>query len=163
MKRMICVILAVSLFLTGCGFYGTRIKNPVTFYYLCDKYQTDLCCVIVSEEREAAGHTDDLSYLLALYLMGPTDDENVSPLRPGTRIKSERKDDTVYLELTEPFQILSDIEFSLVCSCLTLTCLNITDAKTVTITSGERSKTMSQDTITLYDTIAEPIPTEETT
>lgn len=161
MKRILCIVLAISVFLTGCSFFGTRIKEPVTFYYLCDKYQTDLCCVIVSEEREASGHIGDLSYLLALYLMGPTDDEKVSPLRAGTKIQSERKNDQIYLELTEPSRVLSDIEFSLACACLTLTCLNLTDAKTVTITSGERSKTMNRNTLTLYDTIAEPIPTED--
>lgn len=161
MKRVLCIILAISVFLTGCSFFGARIKEPVTFYYLCNKYQTELCCVIVSEEREASGHIDDLSYLLALYLMGPTDDEKISPLRPGTKIQSEYKNDQVYLELTEPSRVLSDIEFSLACACLTLTCLNIMEAKTVTITSGERSKTMNRNTLTLYDTIAEPLPTED--
>ena len=73
MKRIVCMILALCFLLSGCGSFGARIREPVTFHYLCADYQEKLCCVIVSEEREASGHSGDLSYLLALYQMGPAD------------------------------------------------------------------------------------------
>lgn len=160
-QRILCLILSISILLTGCGFFGERIKEPVTFYYLCSSYQEDLCCVIVSEEREASGHLGDLSYLLALYLMGPTNDEYVTPLPAGTRIASQMDAGHILLELTDTSHTLSDIEFSLACACLTLTCLEITDAEDVTILSGDREKTMSRSTLTLYDATSETIPSEE--
>ena len=160
-KRIVCLILCTSLFLTGCGFFGTRIKEPVTFHYLCGSYQEDLCCVIASEEREASGHTGDLAYLLALYLMGPTDDELIMPLPPGTRISAQKQDGHIVLELSDTSDSLSEVEFMLSCACLTLTCLEITEAEDVTIRSGDREKTMNRNTLTLYDATSESLPTEE--
>lgn len=162
MKRILCLLLICSLFLSGCGFFGERIKAPVTFYYLCDKYQKDLCCVIVSEQREASGHVGDLPYLLALYSMGPISDEIAPPLRPGTQITSKQEGDQVYLELIVNGTPMSDIDFSLACACLTLTCLDITGAQAVTIRCGDRMKTLDSSAFTLYDTTAETTPTEET-
>lgn len=162
MKRILCFFLAVSVLLTGCGFFGQRIKDPVTFYYLCSKYPEELCCVIVSEEREASGHVGNLPYLLALYLMGPSNDELVSPLRPGVQITSKQDGTHIYLELSNLPSTLSDIDFSLTCACLTLTCLDITGAEDVTISSGDRVKTMNRQSLTLYDTADETISTEET-
>lgn len=163
MRRTICLLAAICLFLSGCGFFGERIKEPVTFYYLCDKYQEELCCVIVSEEREASGHVGDLSYLLHLYLMGPSDDELVSPLPGSVRILSVEKDGShIRLELTDAAQNLSDISFSLACACLTMTCLDISGAENVTIQSGDRSITMNRESLALYDNSAETTPTEDT-
>ena len=159
-KRILCLILSFSMLLSGCSFFGERIKEPVTFYYLCNRYQEDLCCVIVSEEREASGHLEDLSYLLALYLMGPANDEYVSPLPAGTRVTSQIKDGHILLELTNTSHVLSDVELSLAGACLTLTCLEITNAEDVTILCGDKEKTMSRSTLTLYDVTSESIPSE---
>lgn len=162
MKRIFCLILVVCLFLSGCSSFGERIKEPVTFYYLCSQYQEDLCCVISSEEWEASGHRNDLSFLLHLYLMGPSSDGLDSPLPYGTQILSvEQKDSRILLELTDTVQSLSDVEFTLACACLTLTCLDLTDAAEVTIQSGNRTTTMNRSSLSLYDT-NEPTPTEET-
>ena len=161
MKQILCLILIFSFLLSGCGFFGERIKDPVTFYYLCEKYQEELCCVIGSEEREASGHTGDLPYLLALYQMGPTDDELLSPLPAGTHINTQIQDGHVTLELSDSAHSLSDIDYSLACACLTLTCLNATNAVDVTVRSGDRVKTMTHDSLTLLDTIETIAPVEE--
>lgn len=161
-KRIICLMLIISLLLSGCGFFSARDKDSVMFYYLCDRYQEDLCCVIVSEEREASGHMGDLPYLLALYAMGPVSDECVTPLPYGTRIHSQMTDGHVFLELSGIPRDLSDIEFSLACACLTMTCLDITNAEDVTIRHGDQETVMNRSRLTLYDTAGETIPTEET-
>ena len=160
-KRVLCLILALCLFLSGCSFPGNRIHSSANFYYLCDSYQEDLCCVIVSEEREASGHEGDLSYLLALYLMGPTNDEHVTPLPAGTRISAQKDDSHIVLKLSNPITTLSDIDFTLACACLTMTCLEITDAEDVTIHFEDRERTMNRDQLTLYDASAETTPSEE--
>ncbi len=160
-KQVICLILVMSILLSGCSFFSARIKDPVVFYYLCDSYQEDLCCVIVSEEREASGHTGDLSYLLALYMMGPTNDEHIMPLPFGTRIRVQSTDGHIVLELYDMPKAISDAELSLASACLTMTCLEISEAEDVTIRCGERETVMDRSNLTLYDTTSETTPTEE--
>ena len=100
MKRFLCLLLCLCLFLPGCS--GELMKNPVTFYYPRREYRYGAeDGVISSEQREASGHTNDLRYLLSLYLIGPSSDELVSPLPWGTRLLGvSRENGTVTLELT---------------------------------------------------------------
>lgn len=162
MKRFLCFSLLLCFVLSGCGIFSERIKEPVRFYYLRSEYQYDnQDGVIVSEEREASGHRDDLSYLLALYLMGPSQEELVSPIPRGTQIFSAKQDGSdVTLTLSDTSKTLSDIDLSLACACLSLTCLDLTNADRVIINSGERTVTMSRDTLTLFD--SSTATTEET-
>lgn len=161
MKGFFSLMLTLCFLLCGCGFFGERIREPVTFHYLCDSYEEELCCVIASEEREASGHTGDLSYLLALYQMGPANEGSRSPLPLGTKIHTQIEDDRIILTLSDEARILSDLEYSLACACLTLTCLDIVDAEAVTVFCGERSNTMTRNTLTMYDEIETIAPTEE--
>lgn len=162
MKRMICLILAMCFLFSGCGFFGERIREPVTFHYLCTNYPEDLCCVINTEQREASGHSTDLAYLLALYQMGPAAETLRSPLPAGTQIRVEKQDGQLLLELSEAAQALSDVEYTLACACLTLTCLDIIPTEAVTVSCGDRSKTMTGNSLILYDEIEIISPTEET-
>ena len=162
-NKILCLILVVSLIFTGCGFWREQINQSVTFYYLCENYQKDLCCVIVSEEREASGHVGDLSYLLALYLMGPTNDEHGMPLPAGTQISAQINEGNVILELSNIAQFMSDLDFSLACACLSMTTLEIVVADSITIRCADKEITMDADSLTLYDVNSETIPvTEET-
>ena len=163
MKRMLCLILVLCLFLPGCALFGERIREPVTFYYLRAEYRYGAADgVIAPEVREASDHVGDLSYLMALYLMGPSDEELVSPIPRGTRIYSAvQENNTVTLTLSDASQTLTDSEFSLACACLTMTCLDITGAEQVTITSGSRSTTMSRDNLMLTDISATTEATED--
>lgn len=161
MKRILCLTLVLSILFSGCGFFGERIREPATFHYLCRNYQEELCCVIVSEEREAAGHTGDLAYLMALYQMGPSNEDLTSPLPSGTRISSDVQNGQIFLELSDAALTLSDPEFSLACACLTLTCLDIMEAESVTVSCGSRNKTMTRDSLILHDTEEPTSPTEE--
>lgn len=162
MRRAFCLILAVCLLISGCSLSGERMREPVTFYYPRRVYQYGVeDGVIAAEQREASGHRNDLSYLLALYLIGPTDESLYAPLPRGVRfLKADQQDDTVTLELTDTTQSMTEAEFTLACACLTMTCLSITDAQSVTILSGSRTVTMSRDNLTLYDNSTEA--TEET-
>lgn len=163
MKRMMALVLILSLFLSGCGIFAEHISEPVTFYYIRSDYRNDMGEVIAGEEREASGHMGDLRYLMALYLMGPTDEEMVSPIPPGTRITSaEISAGGVHLKLSDTAQTLTDSEFTLACACLTMTCLSITQLNEVTITSGSRTLTMTRDSLELYDNSAENAATAAT-
>ena len=163
MKRRIVLAFLLCLILTGCGQLGERIKEPVTFYYLRAEYQysTD-SGIIGSDEREASGHRDNLSYLLALYLIGPSGEELVSPIPRGIRFLSvEQADRMITLNLSDTSAVLTDAEYSLACACLNLTCLDLSGTDAVTINSGARSVTMTRENLILYDS-SMTAPTEET-
>lgn len=152
MKRFLCLTLIFCILLSGCQLLGDRIKEPVMFYYVRSQYQDDLSAAIASEAREASGHLDDLSYLMALYLMGPVSEDLESPIPPGTRIYVETENKyNVILNLSDTEKTMTDTEFSIACACLSLTCLELTGTEKVTVTSGDRSVTMTPETLELFD------------
>lgn len=149
MKRLTIMLILLSTLLCGCG---ERLKEPVTFYYIRSGYEADMSAVLDSEEREASGHRDDLSYLMALYLMGPAEEDLQSPVPPGTSIFSAKQTGSIVtLHLSDTSDSMTDAQFTLACSCLTLTCLELTEAEYVTINSGDRSVTMNADMLLLQD------------
>lgn len=151
MKRLTALLLLCALFLSGCA---DTLKEPVTFYYLNSSYEEDMSAPIGSEQRESSGHREDLTYLLALYLMGPAAEELQTPLPAGTRLLSaERSGSRITVTLSDCADTLSDARFTLACGCLALTCLEITEAKTITINSGERSLTLEADNLLLQDLV----------
>ncbi len=153
MKQIIAAISLISFLLAGCSATGERVKEPVTFYYLRSEYQYFTEDGVISTEvREASGHRDDLTYLLALYLMGPTEEGLVSPL-PQTVIllSAAIKEDGVRLLFSDTKDYLTDYEFSLACACLALTCFDLTEEDTVSIQSGERTILMQRDQLSQYD------------
>jgi len=154
MKKMIALILAACLLLSGCSMLGDRIKDPVTFYYIRGDYQTSMGQVIASEYREASGHRGDLSYLLALYSMGPAEDDFTSPLPKGTKIMvTEHTEAGIVLNLSENLDNISDAEFTLAGACLGLTCLELTDAQQITILCGDRSMNVTANNLLMLQTL----------
>lgn len=153
MKRMMALLMLVCTLLTACGVQNTKNQNSLTFYYLEKEYSYNgNSSVIASEIRDASGHRRDLSYLMALYLMGPTEEEHTMPLPAGTRIYgSELDNGSIMLQLSDAANSLSDSEFTLACACLSLTCFDFSDAGSVCVQVGERSTTLSRDSLTLLD------------
>lgn len=164
MKRLTAALLVLLLLFSGCAGEQAQDEHTVTFYYLEKDYPYDgQGTVIVPEERQTDGSRRDLTYLLALYLMGPTEEEHVMPLPSGTRIYGSLQDNgNLLLQLSDRAKNLSDSEFTLACACLTMTCLEFTDAKTVTVQLGDRSTTMGADSLTLLDTSGVYPAAEET-
>ena len=154
MKRYISITMILCLLLSGCTLSGERLKEPVTFYYLRSDYDffTEEN-IFVSEEKEASGHREDLSYLLRLYQMRPSSEELVSPLPRGTQLTLKQQTErSIRIEMSGNTKDISDIDYSLACSCIALTCFDLTKANTVIITNGERSLTLTRDTLILHDT-----------
>lgn len=161
MKRMVCLLLITCVLLSGCSVFGERVKGPVTFYYVHRDYSQEMNSVIASEIREASGHRDDLSYLLALYSMGPSDENLVSPFPRNTRIiPTEHSDHGIVLSVSETADILTDAEFTLASACLSLTCMELTTAEQITVVCEDRSITIRQDNLLLSGNISQQL-TEE--
>ena len=157
MKRLISIFLAVLL-LSGCT---EQLKEPVSFYYIRSGYEEDMSNIVGVERREASGHRGDLSYLMALYFMGPADEELLAPLPGNTNMLSVALNGSqVVLQLSDTADSVSDAQFTVACACLTLTCLELTGAETVTIISGTRSATLDEERLLLRD-LSTAVLTEE--
>jgi len=164
MKRLICGGLAcLLLVLTGCVSYTEGLRDPVTFYYVRRDYREDMSSPIGSEQREASGHQLDLHYLLSLYMMGPSQEALVRAFPQGTKVMSlEREGSALDLVLSDVEDRLSEAEYALACLCLSRTLLELTDAQSVTIASGSRSITMTNDNVSTQDGQETAINTEGT-
>ena len=157
MKRILCLILIFICLLSGCG-----KKDDVVFYYRSVDYLNSRSgSVLDSETRDVTGYRDNPQFLVALYLAGPLDQDLQSPFPTGTKLQSLFfKEDQLTIQLYDLPQTLSDSDFSLACACLTMTSLEFTNAKTVTILCGSRSVTMDQSILTFTDTPATISPTD---
>lgn len=153
MKKWISIILCCVLFFTGCSFHSSSLKEPVSFYYPRNSYvyQTENA-VMAPEAREALGHTQDLSYLINLYLAGPLSENLHSPFPADTKlIAITRHNKTLSIELTDSSRSLSDAQFSLACACFARTCIELSESHTVVITSGSRTLSTSMEELLLVD------------
>ncbi len=148
------LILLLCLFLPGCQ---RADENSVSFYYSRDPQQYQYFeenAVIDREYRDLTGHRKDLRYMTGLYLAGPMEEGLIPPFSKSTRLLSVQQDGgAITIELSDHTSIMTDSEFSLACACLTLTCLDFTECEEVTVVSGERSVTMTADSILLSDTL----------
>lgn len=162
MKRLLSLLILSALLFSGCSGQSQHMKEPVTFYYLRSQFEYGSTQSIMGgEEWESSGHRNDLRYLMALYLIGPSSEELRSPLPLGTRILSaEQEGSSVTLTLSEMPAAMTDAAFSLACSCLTRTCMGLTQADSVSVVSGTRTVTMGADNLILTDSL-DTIDTEE--
>ena len=162
MKRLINVFLLFCLFLSGCTMIGERVKEPVTFYYVRENYQKEMDQVILAEVREAAGHRDDLPYLLALYSMGPAKEDAIAPFPRNTRIiPIARSEHSMEISLSDSVHTLSESEFTLAGACIAMTCMELTDVDQVTVICLDRKVTIGKDNLLLYSDMLQN-PQEET-
>lgn len=161
MKRFLCLTLIFTMFLSGCGIPGERIKEPVSFYYVRETYQKDMGEVILSEQREAAGHKSDLPYLLALYSMGPTTEGLTSPFPPNTKIiPTEHTKSGIVLSISENAETMTDAQYTLASACLAMTCMELTHTPQITVVCEDRSVTIDPDNLITYVSM-EPTQMEE--
>lgn len=153
MKRCTALILCLLLFLGGCSFKETG-ENLTAFYYCRTDYvYGDAYGVVAPELREVSAGTADLKNLLSLYLVGPLDEGMASPFRGFKLISAEMEDSQLVIELVSFDKTITDARFSLACACMTMTCLELTQAEQVTILCGDRSVTMHRDNLLLLDTV----------
>lgn len=162
MKRSLALSLLICFLLSGCFFSPGKSTDEVSFYYVRSAYQEDMTTLVASEYRDVSGHEDDLNYILALYLIGPAEEDLVSPFPANTELLSTKQTDkNITIKLSDTEKSMNEPQFALSCACLSMTCLDLTEAKSVTIISGTRYITMTQDNLSLTDnaiTSTEEIP-----
>lgn len=157
MKRLICLLFCFLL-LSGCSVIGEHFKEPVTFYYVRDGFEKDMSPVIDSEVREASGHSKDLPYLLALYSMGPSEEDLTSILPRNTKIYlRDHTEEGIILSMSDEAMSLSDSDFTLASTCLALTCTNLMDAPQITVICSDRSINIRTDNLLLHHNLIENV------
>ena len=173
MKRLISLLLLVSALLSGCSFSREQMKEPVTFYYLRNYSATDndqffFEGAIGSEIREAAGHRDDLSYLLALYLQGPNDSQLKRPFPVGSKIlETTLEDGNLLIVMNSVSSRFREMDVTVSCACIAKTCMGLADVDTVTVESYSPdgrvlfSRTFTRDNLVLEDTQTLPPESSE--
>ena len=126
-------------------------EDEVSFYYPRKEFLYGTADgVISSEVRDMIGHTDDLAYLIRMFLLTPTSDHLVSPFPQGTRLVScEYTSNSIAITLSENGGPMSDIRFTLACACLAQTCRSIQPTEYVTIVRGSQSMTLPSSGVLL--------------
>lgn len=165
MKRIICgtLCLLFLLSLLGCQNSVAEMQDAVVFYYLRSEITADSSfgdgdSVIVPEIQESLSQNKSLSYLIALYLNGPSDSRLQSPFPAELTLLSVHREQTeLTITLSESLAELSGISLTQACACLALTCFHLSDARTVTIqtdiqaSENHLSFTISRDDLVLTD------------
>lgn len=153
MKRFLCFFLCALLLFSGCNLAAPS-GNNVTFYYCkADFGYGDAHSVMAPEPRELSQNASDLADTLALYLVGPLDEELSSPFVGLKLLLADLQGEHLQIRLENDRGTIPDSAFSLAAACLTMTCLELTDATQVTIHCANRSLTMSRDNLLLFDSI----------
>lgn len=162
MKKAIALLLCLSLVSAfgGCGEpSGTQVQSPGNFYYYRPEpaYGSENA-VIAPEVHDLAGMRGDMDAILAAYLSGPVGRELESPFPRDTAVLAwTLTDDTFTIQFSGEFALLSGIDLTIACACVTQTILELTPASQVVITAGgelldgETAITMSRDSLNLFD------------
>ena len=138
--RRIWICLLVMLLLCGCASPAVDSDQQVTFYYVQSEIDFQgQNGVIAPEIREIGNRSDDLSYLLSLYLQGPQSDALRSPFPENLTLVQIRQEEA-YLEVvvSQRLSNLTGMELTLACSCLAKTCMDLSGAQEVRISAQEQ-------------------------
>ncbi len=173
MKRSICFVLCLGLLFSLCGCTQQTtpdVRIPGAFYYR--RTQTvygEPDGLIAPEIRETAGLSSDVDTLLSMYFEGPISADLESPFPRDTQVVSwEIRNNTLTLTMNEAFAALTGVEKTLACVCATKTFLRLFPVSYVRFLSvtgqvdGEKTLTLSEDDIRLYDDSLDQSRTEFT-
>lgn len=165
MKRIVCLILVISwaLCLLACTQQEDAIQDPVRFYYPRSKITYgNADSVIAWEEQEAAGHRDDYMYLLRQYLKGPVSDSLSRTFPRSVMLKDlQITGGTAHVVLNDYAALVTGLDLTMACACLTATITELTGVQRVTIRAehtlldGNPSITMDRDHLLLLDESAD--------
>lgn len=161
-RRMILLLLVLSfLFTWGCTEMPSEadMEAPVRFYYkVSDDHYGAAAGAIEYELYDAEGHETNYDRILTVYFQGPQSGSLVAPFPKATGLRGVWLDGgTMHIDLSDDFGLLSGIDLTLACSCITMTCLQFPGVEAVTIRSLGRllenkdSITMNADSLILKD------------
>lgn len=139
-RKLLTFSLAFLLLLTGCTVHENDSDDQAAFYYVRSEISFQAADgVIAPELREIGDRSNDLAYLLSLYLQGPQSDTLRSPFPENLTLVQVRQQEA-YLEVVVSHRLsdLTGIELTLACSCLAKTCMALSGAQEVRISAQEQ-------------------------
>lgn len=158
MKRLIPLLLSLVLLLSLAGCADTE-ENTHTFYYLRTRETLNHGAedaLIAPVEREISVEDPQLSYLLQLYLDGPSRENYYSPIPKGTYLLSTLwEGDTLIIVLSREFATLDNVHLTLAGACLTATCHSLTGAESIRVLSNEQTYDFALSDFTVLDDSAQ--------
>lgn len=160
MGRIIALLLVLAMLLCGCTTPADPNSTKLFYYLQLDPSYNAGSTYIIAEPRHGVDMDAGLETVLNLYLKGPTDRLSYSsPFKIGVQVTSITKTDSILdITLTRGFATHTGLDLTLACACLTMTCLELTDAQTVRIRAkdttldGAEFIEMNADSILLLDT-----------
>ena len=160
MKRLMGFLLCLLLVLgcTGCK-DAPEGNPPLNFYYRTASLSFSAGSTSIKKEARDVPEQDSWAQVLNIYLAGPEDSSLRSPFPANLQtVKTTMENKTVYITVTRELAALTGLDLTLACSCLALTCLELTGAQTVVISAegellfGQKSITMTKDTLLISNT-----------
>lgn len=152
MKHFIPLLLVCAL-LSGCGRKGTLLIEPVYLSYPRAEFEYGAADgVIDCEAIEGTGRTADYPSLLAEYFYDPVDESLENPFPPGTQVLSAvLLGNEFRIRLNQTASELTEARFALAATCLSMTCFDLTNCRSVTVISGEKQIAIPRDSWLLLD------------
>ena len=164
MKRIICMVLCLMLLAAcvGCQKEGQPGGNSIAFYYPNAQLSYQASSAAITPEYRTFHQWENWAQVLNIYLGGPETMGYDTPFPAGLRVvKTVMENDTVYVTVSQELTSLTGLELTIACSCLAMTTLELTGAKTVVLRAtdgllgGQKSMTMDKNTLLLLDTAQE--------
>lgn len=156
MKKLICLILVITISFLLIACHSKSSKDTQLFYYLRKEIDFESESPVIGSEMRRSG--TDLNAILQLYLNGPESAELSSPIPVGTTlISTEIQDDTLSICLSDSFAQITGLDLTLACVALSKTAMEITDVQIVRICTeneqlnGEKWFAVSDDLVHLTD------------
>lgn len=161
MKKWFPIVMLCMLCLTGCFRRSNALLYPVQFFYLEQEIEYgEKGSILSAELHESAGHEGDLNEMLYLYFIGPVEENLVNPFPEGTEFLNCQLEGTeLTVNLSDKAASMSDPQFSLASTCLSMTCMNIVPVDTVTVNAASHSVTTARDRILIQDEFMPQIKT----
>ena len=169
MKKLLCVILAVSLLLlNACGFSK---NSNIVFYYPRVSYLYNRDDGVIDFEKKQSSLRDySLDELIVFYLEGPSDTQFYCPLSGDVQLIETREDKNgLHITFSSELSDLSATELTLGLAALSKTLFQVTEAESIcihaeeTLLDGEQKIVFKRDNIYLWDSFTDQVPTTQTT
>lgn len=139
MKRILCMLLLISMILCLWGCQQKDSKIVLHFYYPRENYGYDEQQGRFFQQSAQEELRNDIVYqssqkVIDEYLLGPLDPALSNPFPTGTQLVSLRVEGAVlYMTLTDQLSELTGIPLIMACACLARTAIMLTDSVQVQI------------------------------
>lgn len=148
MKRITSILLCLLLLLCGCE-KTDEYQKPARFYYLSSQVDYASGNAIIDYQTVETSQMGQTVHILRSYLQGLDDSRFVSPFPTDLQLHTYRLEENVaYLVFSDELAELTNLDLTLACSCIALTCMDLTGASQVSI-EAESSLLGGQKTILL--------------